>query len=365
MRGVKIQIVAFLAFFLAIAPAVNAQLQPGFDKTEYKEMLKMAVSVADTPWTNQRFIPEQFELAYRSPVTGLENRWDLWIHNSERIAAISIRGTTGSSVSWLENFYAAMVPANGSFQLTKNQSFEYQLASNTRAAVHVGWLMGLGYMAEGIQRKIDSCYALGYRDFYLTGHSQGGGISFLLTAYLRMLQINGQLPQEIRFKTYSSAAPKPGNLYFAYDYEIMTAEGWAFNVVNTADWVPEAPFSVQTVRDFNKTNPFVNAKSTIKKQPFPKRIMMNYAYRKLNRPTKKAVKNYRKFLGGTAGKLVSQSLSEFKPPDYLNENNYVRTGSTIVLYADEQYYDKYPDNPANVFMHHMAGPYLYLLEKLP
>lgn len=40
MRGVKIQIVAFLAFFLAIAPAVNAQLQPGFDKTEYKEMLK-------------------------------------------------------------------------------------------------------------------------------------------------------------------------------------------------------------------------------------------------------------------------------------------------------------------------------------
>lgn len=365
MNRAKTGLIVLLVFFSILSYKGVSQLEPGFSKIEYREMLKMAASVADTPWVIERFIPEHFKLAYRSPVSGLENRWDLWIHKSQAIAAISIRGTTGSSVSWLENFYAAMVPANGSLRLTKTQSFEYQLAINSRAAVHVGWLMGLGYMAEGIQRKIDSCYALGFHDFYLTGHSQGGGISYLLTAYLRMLQKNGQLPEDIRFKTYSSAAPKPGNLYFAYDYELLTAGGWAFNVVNTADWVPETPLSVQTIKDFNKVNPFVNAKNTIKKQPFPKRIMMSYAYGKLNRPTKSAVRNYRKFLGGTAGKLVTKSLNEFQPPDYLNENNYVRTGPTIILYADDHYYDMYPDNPDKVFMHHMAGPYLYLLEKLP
>lgn len=200
----------------------------------------------------------------------------MWTHNTERIAAISIRGTTASSTSWLENFYAAMVPATGSLKLAKDNVFNYQFATNPRASVHVGWLMGLGYMAKDIKLKIDSCYKLGYRDFYLTGHSLGGGISFMLTAYLRMLQKNGQPPVDIRFKTFSSAAPKPGNLYFAYDYEALTAGGWAYNVVNTADWVPESPLSIQTVNDFNKTNPFVNAKSTMKKQPLPKRIVMNY-----------------------------------------------------------------------------------------
>ena len=365
MRRIKLHVFSSLIFILAIAPVANAQLQPGFDKNEYKEMLKMAASVADTPWVNQNFIPDHFKLDYRSPVTGLENRWDLWINNKDRIAAISIRGTTSNSVSWLENFYAAMVPATGSIKLAEDHIFDYQLATNPRASVHVGWLMGLGYMAEDILLKIDSCYTLGYRDFYLTGHSQGGGISFLLTSYLSILQQNGKLPEDIWFKTYCSAAPKPGNLYFAYDYEVITAGGWAFNVVNTADWVPETPLSIQTVNDFNKTNPFVNAKSTIKKQPLLKRILMNYAYGKLNRPTKRAVKNYRKYLGGTAGKLVTKALPEFEPPKYLYEINYVRTGSTIVLVADEQYYSKYPDNPDNIFIHHLAGPYLYLLERLP
>ncbi len=92
------------------------------------------------------------------------------------------------------------------------------------------------------------------------GHSQGGAIAYLLTAHFYNLQQQGKLPADIRFKTYCSAAPKPGNLYFAYDYETTTRGGWACNVVNAADWVPETPFSVQTVSDFNTTNPFVNAK---------------------------------------------------------------------------------------------------------
>ena len=352
--------------FLALSATIQSQnhiLKPGFDKSEYTEMLKIAVCVADTPWVTPKLIPQKFKLVYRSPVTGLDNRWDLWVDQGN-IAVISIRGTTPNPESWLENFYAAMVPATGSMKLTNDYQFEYKLSENPRSAVHIGWLMATGFMAEGVLGKIDSCYRNGYRDVIITGHSQGGGISYLMTAYLLYLQKTGTLPAGIRFKTYCSAAPKPGNLYFAYDYETITSGGWAFNVVNSADWVPETPLSIQTIIDFNTVNPFVNAKKTIKKQNFPTRLVMNYALRRLDKPTKRAVKNYRKYLGLTAGKFVNKSLPEYQAPAYLYENNYVRTGTTIVLYADEEYYKNYPNDPEKIFRHHMAGPYLYLIRFL-
>lgn len=362
-RFTKLLLLIGLLLFSEVLRSQTHALKPGFDKEEYTEMLKIAACVADTPWITPKLVPQNYKLNYRSPVTGLDNRWDLWTGGGNS-AVISIRGTTPKSESWLENFYAAMVPATGSMKLSNEQTFEYQLSVNQRSSVHIGWLMATGFLSKGILVKIDSCYRKGYRDFIITGHSQGGGISFLMTAYLRYLQKNGSLPEDIRFKTYCSAAPKPGNLYFAYDYETLTSGGWAFNVVNTADWVPETPLSIQTVNDFNTINPFVNAKSTIRKQSFSTRIAMGYAYGKLDRPTRRAVKNYRKYLGKTAGKFVNKTLPEFQAPGYLYDNSYVRTGVTIVLYADEEYYKNYPDNPEKVFMHHMAGPYLYLIRML-
>ncbi len=366
MTFAKILTIALTAGLMLFAAELKSQeqnLKPGFDKAEYKDMLLMAACSVDTPWVNSKLVPLKFRLLYRSAVTGLDNRWDLWV-NEGNVAVISIRGTTGTSESWLENFYAAMVPANGSMKLSANRTFDYKLADNPKAAVHVGWLMATGFLAEDVISKIDSCYRRGIWDFIITGHSQGGGISFLMTAYLLNLQKDGKLPEDIRFKTYCSAAPKPGNLYFAYDYENMTSGGWAFNVVNTADWVPETPLSIQTIEDFNTVNPFVNAKRTLKKQSLPTRIAMSYAYGKLDRPTRRAVKNYRKYLGNVAGKYVNKSLPGYQAPDYLYANHYVRTGATVLLYADKVYYENYPDNPDNVFIHHMAGPYLYLLRMM-
>lgn len=352
-----------LYFAFLVAAAQEHRLKPGFDKNEYADMLKMAYCTADTPWVNNKMVPAHYLFAYRSPVTGLDNRWDLWISNNH-VAVISIRGTTGKTESWLENFYAAMVPATGSMMLDKKTTFSYSLSDNPRSSVHAGWLMATGYISAGVLSKIDSCYKLGIEDFIITGHSQGGGISYLLTAWLRNLQKNGRLPGELVFKTYSSAAPKPGNLYFAYDYERSTYGGWAFNVVNSADWVPETPVSIQSLSDFNNVNPFSDAKESIRKQPFPTRTAMRYAFRKLERPSRRAVKNYRKYLGQAAGKFVSKSLPEYQAPEYLYGNHYVRTGTTIVLYADQDYYLKFPDNSKNKFIHHMAEPYFYLLKKL-
>ncbi len=343
--------------------SLGQRLKPGFDKAEYIELLKVSAQVGDSAYIKSIPQPQRFKFAYRSPVVGLENRWDLFIDN-QSVAVLSIRGTTKDNVSWLANFYAAMVPAKGEIQISDTEKFNYELASSPRAAVHVGWLVTMGFLAKDILLKIDSCYRVGIKDILIMGHSQGGGIAFLLTAYLKNLQKKGRVPADIQFKTYCSAGPKPGNLYFAYEYEAATQNGWAYNVVNSADWVPEVPLTVQTINDFNPTNPFVGAPAMIKKQKLMQRIALKYAYNSLSKPSLKAQKNYQKFLGKLASNTVKKNLNGYVPPEYYNSNDYVRTGATIVLLADSSYFQKYPDSKENIFIHHFHPPYLYLTEKL-
>lgn len=351
--------------FLALPPMLFGQkLKPGFDKAEYIELLKVSAQFGDSTYVKAFPAPQRFKLAYRSPVVGLDNKWDLWTDN-QSVAVISLRGTTANSVSWLGNFYAAMVQAKGEIQLSDTEKFNYELASSPRAAVHVGWLVTMGILAKDILPKIDSCYRAGTKDMLIMGHSQGGGIAYLLTAHLKNLQKQGRIPADIQFKTYCSAGPKPGNLYFAYEYEAATQGGWAYNVVNSADWVPEVPLTVQTVNDFNPTNPFSGAPAMIKKQKLMKRIALKYAYNSLSKPSLKAQKNYQKFLGNLASKTVSKNLNGYVPPEYYNSNDYVRTGTTIVLLADSAYFQKYPESKEKIFTHHFHPPYLYLTEKLP
>lgn len=346
-------------------------LQAGFDKAEYIETLKInqKVHVDTSKWRGDTVVPspQNFFLHYRSPVVAFDNIWDLWIHRDKPIVTIAIRGTTSSDASFLANLYAAMIPAKGQLQLDKDNVFDYALAENPRAAVHAGWLIAMAYMAKDIEHKIDSCYKNGIRDFILTGHSQGGGITFLLNAYLHNLQKQQKIPVDIRFKTYCSAAPKPGNLFFAYDYEYTTSGGWAYNVVNTEDWVPDVPFSVQTVDDFTEVNPFTNAKPIIKKQKFPKNLVLKHVYNRLSKPSKRAQRNYQRYLGKMVSKAVKKQIPAFEIPTYYNSNYYVRVGNTIVLYPDSAYFSRPSASaaPEKIWQHHFPFQYLYLAEKLP
>lgn len=339
------------------------QLKPGFDKAEYIELLKVSSRFGDSAYFNSIPKPEKYEFVYRSPVVGLDNQWDLWT-DKNKVAVISVRGTTVNSISWLANFYAAMVPAKGELQIAQNEKFNYDLADNAKAAVHVGWLVAMAFLSKDIIPKMDSLFKEGYKDFIIMGHSQGGAIAYLLRSYINGLQKAGKLAEEMRIKTYCSAGPKPGNLYYAYDYEALTANGWGFNVVNTADWVPEVPISVQTVNDFNTTNPFVNIKPIIKKQKFPKNMFVRYAYNRMYKPTRRAQKNYQKYLGNMVSRSIKQHIKGFEPPTYYPSINYMRAGTTIVLKAHKDYYDQFPDDPQKVFVHHFHPPYLYLAAQL-
>lgn len=358
-------VVVFMGSILFQFTCLQAQtLLPGFDAGEYRElMLVSARTPHSETYASDLPEPGRFKRVYRSPILGLDNYWDFWLSNNQQ-AAISIRGTTAKPESWLANFYAAMVPATGTLALSSTDSFHYQLASNPKAAVHVGWLTCMAYLSRDILPKIKEQYQDGVKNFYIIGHSQGGAISFLLTAYLYNLQKQGQLPADIRFKTYCSAGPKPGNLYFAYEYEAMTQNGWAYNVVNAADWVPQTPISVQTLNDFAATNPFVHAKPTIQQQKFPINLLLKYVYNQLNNSTDKAMRKYQKYLGRLLSGMVKKYLKEYREPAYFNSIDYVRAGNQVVLLPDDAYFKLFPDNEKNVFIHHFHKPYLYLLEQL-
>ncbi|HNP54458.1 MAG TPA: lipase family protein, partial [Ferruginibacter sp.] len=345
--------------------SVQAQsIQPGFDTAEYRELMLISARTPQSEtYVTDLPAPARFKRVYRSPILGLDNYWDFWLSENQQ-ATISIRGTTVKPESWLANFYAAMVPATGTLLLRSTDSFHYQLASNPKAAVHAGWLTCMAYLSRDMLPKIREQYLQGVKNFFIIGHSQGGAISFLLTAYFYNLQKLGQLPADIRFKTYCSAGPKPGNLYFAYEYEAMTQNGWAYNVVNAADWVPQTPISVQTLNDFATTNPFVHAKPLMQKQKFPINLLLKYVYNQLNNSTDKAMRKYQKYLGKLLSGMVQKYLKEYREPTYFNSIEYVRAGNQIVLLPDDAYFKLYPDDSKNVFVHHFHKPYLYLLDHL-
>lgn len=349
-----------LLLLLSTVHSFAQQLQPGFDIREFSEVFSMSVKYFYPKESEMLTDPAEFKLRYTSDSMGLDNKWQLWVADG-KAASISIRGTSGRPESWLENFYAAMVPAQGSLSLEPGFTFDYTLANNPGAAVHVGWLIATAYLSRDILPRIDSCYRQGIKNFYINGHSQGGAISYLMTAYLYHLQADGRLPADIRFKTYASAAPKPGNLYFAYDYNLLTQDGWGYNVVSPLDWVPETFLSVQKADDFNEINVLNHLHGSIKAMPVLKRALAGTIYKKLKRPSARAQKRYQKYFGKVTSKFIRKYLPDYQPGTYYSSSNYVLTGNIYVLDVPASYREHF-NTKDELMLHHKPGAYHYLIE---
>lgn len=340
----------------------SEKLKSGFDKSEYLELLKVSAVKVDTIYIPKLSAPERFTKVYKSKSVGLDNSWELWV-SPDSVAVISVRGTSLKIESWMENFYSAMVPAKGKLMLSKDFTFEYCLGTHPKAAVHTGWLIGTAFLSKDILPRIDSCLNKGIKDFIIVGHSQGGAISYLLTSYFNDLKSKNIINSAITFKTYCSAAPKPGNLYYAYEYENMTKNGMAFNVVNSADWVPEGPFTIQSSLDYNDSNPYRYALDLLKELPLGKRFVLSYAYKSLDKTSRKAARKYKKYLGKMVGKKIKDFLPDYEIPEYYYSFNFARAGSFITLYADDEYYKLFPDIEGEIWTHHTFEAYEYLALK--
>jgi hypothetical protein len=343
----------------------QSQLQPVFDAKEYAELLSLAFYSSSIPDSAARAkTTDPYKMEYRSPEVGLLNRWTLYLRN-DNVAIIDLRGTINQASSWLANFYAAMIPATGSLQLNDSTKFEYKFAEDPKAAVHVGWTVALGHLAPDIEQKINYYYSQKQvKQFLIFGHSQGAALAFLLRSYLEYEKQKGKIPNDVLFKTYCSAAPKPGNMYYVYDFDFINRGGWQYTIVNGADWVPESPFSIQTLQGFNPTNPLRHTKTILRKQKLLIRFVGGMVYGKLERKPRKAQRKFEKYLGRKVYKLaIKKALPQLKEPQYVHDNNYMRAGTPVILMPDDDYRTKFPESNTNNFVHHMFKPYYYLLNK--
>lgn len=341
-------------------------LQPGFDAKEYVSLFSLSRYHSSIPDSAQRAVTKDpYQLVYRSPEMGLKNQWTFHVKDN-RIGVISIRGTVADKISWLENYYFAMIPTVGSLNINDSTVFNYKLAASKDAAVHTGWTLGLAFMAPDIENKILEYYHKGVKDFYIFGHSQGGAIAFLLRSYLFYRQQSGNIPYDIIFKTYNSAAPKPGNMQYAYDYDFINRGGWAFTVLNAADWVPESPYSLQTLHDMNASNPLIHANESLQTQKFLLRLAGKYYLHRVSKKPERLQKMYTRYFGEKMYKMaISKALPGFQMPAYYPSVNYMRAGNPIVLMPDSAYYEKFNYQPEkkNYFVHHSFEAYYYLVKK--
>lgn len=359
------KILTTMAFALAALPSIAQGLKPGFSKNEYLECLCMASHLDSLAVDPKYYSPEpkEFRKVYVAPTTGFDNRWELWQNDATGVMAIMTRATVTTFISWGANFNAAMVRAVGTVHVGADKP--YDLCADSAACVHGGWVAGLMTMADDIRAKIDSAYKTGRKDFLIAGHSQGGALAYLATAMLRRAQAKGEIPSDIRFKTYTSAAPKPGDYLFALHYEAMTQPGWSYSVVNADDWVPETPLSVQRPTDFRPTNPFAHMNEALDTLGLKQRLMVKALWNQLNKPAEREVKNWTKYLGKTLGGMIEANKPWFKQPDYVECVNYARAGSPYILMPDEEYYGKHPRVADDPFEHHQYVSYYELAVKIP
>lgn len=360
MKSVLVTILMMLS-----GVTISAQLVSGFQKEEYLECLRIASHFIDGQIEDKYKCEEpiEYERLYESPTLGFDNKWELWENKDKKIFLVSLRGSVPTQVSWFANFHAGMLPAQGKYHIGKD--YEYKLCDDAKALVHSGWLGSVLSLSKDIEAKIDSCYKEGMRDCILTGHSQGGAICALLTAYLLQSQKDGKIPADLRFKTYCSAAPKPGDYLFAMHYERMTRGGWAFNVINADDWVPETPLSVQTPDDFRDTCPFTRVDDMIETAGMKgaDKLKIKILMRKLRKPTRKSEENLTKYLGYYIAGMLKDMGIDYETPELAKCANFQRVGTTIVMMPGEEYHKKHALMAEDLFEHHMFVAYMELAKE--
>jgi hypothetical protein len=256
-----------------------------------------------------------------------------------------------------------MVKAEGSLKLNDTTTFNYKFSNDEKALVHHGWTIGLGYLAPLVIKTINEYYKKGIKEFIIVGHSQGAALSFLMRSYLQYAP-ESVVPKDITYKVYCSAAPKPGNLFYAYDFDFITRNGWAYRIVNASDWVPETPFCIQTIGDLHPTNPFSKRKELMSKRvskPWM-RWYVNHAVNDMEGAAQKTNRKYKKYLTKRMGIFIKRSLTEYKDPVIEKSNFYMPAGIPIILQPDSMYNEKFKYDGKNVFLHHMFEPYIYLTE---
>ena len=231
----KFKLLTILVF---CASAAFSGTMDGFQPREVRDMSALCCSYTflDIYGDDKAIIPRGYKRVYTSKVQGLDNLFQ--VYKGKGFGVLSIRGSTAEKDSWLENFYADMIPAKGTI-IISGVEHQYKFAEDDSAAVHSGYAYAIACLSKDLLGQIKRLNQEGIYRIYITGHSQGGALAQLLTAYLRYHE--GISSRNV-FKTYAFASPMAGDVDFANEYAKAHA-GMSYNIINPADKIPKFPLS--------------------------------------------------------------------------------------------------------------------------
>jgi len=237
-----------LILILNFASSTFAQLSEGFDPREAKSLIALCNSYTfiELYSSDSSIIPEGYQKVFTSEEMSMDNIFQ--VYEGDNIGVINFRGSTKETISWVENFYSAMIPAKGIIKID-SIDVPYKFATDTNAAVHAGYALTVVILAPVIIEQINKLNAKGIYNILLIGHSQGGALAQLSCAYLENLTDKKQFANNV-YKTYAFANPMCGNKEFADEYNIRYSDrNMNYSIINPEDLVPKLPLNYQETKN--------------------------------------------------------------------------------------------------------------------
>lgn len=313
--------VLFLNIAFLISIQSFAQIENGFNKEEVRDMISICNSFTfiDLYNSDAAILPKGYEKIYSSGVFGMDNKYQIYKKNE--IAVINLRGSTDKKISWLENFYSAMIPAQGIIKIA-GEDFNYCFAKDTAAAIHSGYALGMAYLSKDLLYHINILNNQGIFNIIITGHSQGGALANVLRAYLENLS-NYEISKNNKFKTYAFAAPMIGNKALIAEYnERYCTNNSSYNIVNPSDPIPNMPlsFNEDNYMQDNLKNLFSDNGSYS-----PKRMMTDILFNTFEGTLNKTVK----MMSNSVSNQISKDLGTVEMPPYDQDINYYKVDNRI------------------------------------
>ncbi|MDH5475513.1 MAG: hypothetical protein OEX22_07480 [Cyclobacteriaceae bacterium] len=305
---------ALLSFFYLIYSISFSQIDYVFMPQEAKEMIAICNSFTflDLYGSDKEIIPKGYKKEYTSGIHGMDNKFQ--VYTKGKTGIINLRGSTDKMMSWMENIYSAMIPAQGSIKM-QDSKFDYIFAKDTAAAVHAGYALGIAFLSESLVFQIKYLNAMGIYDFILTGHSQGGSLAIMLRAYLE------NLPKEVispknKFKNYVFAHPMVGNRVFAEEYvQRFSSNNSNFSIINSADPIPKLPVTYVEGNFFSAEN----ISSFFDNGTIDKRSVLMSLFMQKYEPT---VTSYVQSISKSLTNQITNELGKVDMPEYVEDINY-------------------------------------------
>ncbi|PNQ72012.1 hypothetical protein C1T31_13675 [Hanstruepera neustonica] len=313
-----------------------AQLKPGFNTDEVTTTIALCNSYNFTEQygSAEAIVPDNYQRSYTSDIIGMDNKFE--VYNNGTTGVISFRGSTDKLISWVENFYSAMIPAKGSLKI-EDKTYEYAFAKADSSAVHAGYALSVLLISEKLKEQINNLNDKGVSDFIITGHSQGGALATMTRAYLENLP-ESEFALKNNYKSYAYAQPMCGNKEFAQEYnQRFSEQGTSYSIINPKDPVPNLPFNYEEDK--------LITKDKIKGWLFgeanfePTKFGQDALIRLMEGGLTKHIKNSNRLIS----KIVSFQVGDVELPEFVSDINYFPTGEVKELPTF-----KYPKIQVNV-----------------